>query len=103
MADQPIKRQLPPHNKSNRLILQIHRRAVGSDQRFLINANRSRIERRLTVLGLRKEQNSPPGSYSLHGSPNQAVAADRQNGRVGASTLSLPAYLLGRVGTRHVD
>ena len=55
------------------------------------------------MLGLRKEQNPPPGSYSLHGSPNQAVAADRQNGRVGASTLSLPAYLLGRVGTRHVD
>src|ERR1700758_1449383 len=74
----PLKHQL------RTLILNLFRRAVRPNQKLLVHADRRRIDHRLPMLGLRKQQHTPARARRIHRRLDQRVSAHRQNHRIGA-------------------
>ena len=61
------------------------------------------INRRFPVHRLRKQQNPASWTRRIHGSPDQAVAADRQNHCIGATAFGQLAHRLDHIGTRSIN
>ena len=103
MADQPFQIHLAIHDKTDRLFLQVHRCTVGPHQGLLIDTDGCRIDHGLSVLRLRKKQNPSPRTGRIHRGTNQGVAADRENHRIGATSLGQFADALDYICPRSVN
>ena len=87
MADKALQIHLAIHDKTDGLLLQVDRRAIRPDQTLLIDADGCRIDHGLSMLRLRKKQYPPTRTGRIHRNTNEGVAADRENYRVGATSL----------------
>jgi len=85
VADQPFQIDHTVHDKTDRLILQVDRCTIGPHQGFLVDTDGRRIDQRLSVLRLRKQQYPATGTGRIHRGANQGVSADSENDRVGAT------------------
>ncbi len=103
MADQSFQIHFAVHDKTNRLLLQIDRCAIGPHQSLLIDTDGCRIDHGLSVLRLRKKQYPSTGTGRIHRGTNQGIAADRENHRVGATSLGQFADALDHVCPRSIN
>jgi len=103
MADQPFQIHDTVHDESHRLILQVDRCTIGPHQSLLIDANGCWIDQCFSMLGLRKKQHPPTRTGRIHRSTNQGVAADRENYRVGATSLGQLADPLDYICPRCIN
>jgi len=103
VADQAFQIHFTIHNEADRVGLQVNGRTIGTYQSFFIDTDGCGIDQGLSMLRLRKQQNPTPGTGSIHRGANQGVAANSENDRVGAASLSKFTDALDYVCPRSID
>src|SRR6266851_1982509 len=69
------------------ILIERNRRAVRAHQRLLVHANRSRIERRLSVLCLSEQNDASTRPDRVHRDLDQGIAANRKQSNIGPAAI----------------
>src|SRR5689334_19836226 len=103
MGDQCSQIHLLTKDEIHCLFLQIHRSTVGPQERFLINANRCRINCNFTAHRLRKQHNAAAEAGCVDCALDQAVTSNRKYDGVCSTAISQSPDMLKYIRPSSID